>query len=184
VVDFTTKLESVRDVSLQGRPWGQTSLFDAIADTARTVAQRRNKHRALLVITDGVDTGSRLTPPQVSAIASEIDVPVYLLAVVNPLDHPGGEFGLFAADSHEAKTATLADLARWTGGDMRISSVPLHTAEAIQDVFAEMRHQYLITFEPGARPGWHPLEIRTVRKNFIVHARSGYMSGPSRTDSQ
>ena len=184
VVDFTTNLDQVRRVSLQGTPWGQTSLYDAIANTARAVAQRSNKHRALLVITDGVDTGSRMTPPQVSAVASSIDVPVYLLTVVNPLDHPGGEYGLLAVDSHEAKTATLADLARWTGGDMRISSVPQHTVEAVQDVFAEMRHQYLITFEPGARPGWHPLEIRTRKKNLVVHARSGYMSGPSRTDSQ
>jgi len=184
VVDFTTNLDKIRRVSLQGQPWGQTSLYDAIANTASAVAQRSNKHRALLVITDGVDTGSRMTPPQVSAIASSIDVPVYLLTVVNPLDHPGGEYGLLAVDSHEAKTATLADLARWTGGDIRISSVPQHTVEAVQDVFAEMRHQYLITFEPGERPGWHPLEIRTRKKNLVVHARSGYMSGPSRTDSQ
>jgi VWFA-related protein len=148
------------------------------------VAQRANKHRALLVITDGVDTGSHMSASEVSAIASSIDVPVYLLTVVNPLDHPGGEFGVVAIDSKEAKTATLADLARWTGGDMRIASVPEHTVEAIQDVFAEMRHQYLITFEPGDRPGWHPLEIRTRKKNLVVHARSGYMSGPSRIDSQ
>ena len=184
VADFRSDLDSIRRVSLEGRPWGQTSLFDAIADTARAVAERSNKHRALLVITDGVDTGSRLTPQEVSGIAAAIDVPVYLLAVVNPLDHPGSEYGLFAVDSHEAKTATLADLARWTGGDLRISSVPEHTVVALDDVLAEMRHQYLITFEPGARQGWHPLEIRTRKKNLIVHARSGYVSGPSRTDSQ
>lgn len=184
VVDFTTNLNTVRRVNLKGEPWGQTSLFDAIANSARAVAERANKHRALLVITDGVDTGSHMTAPQVSAIASAIDVPVYLLTVVNPLDHPGGEFGVLAADSREAKTATLADLARWTGGDMRISSVPEHTVAAIQDVFAEMRHQYVITFEPGERPGWHPLEIRTRKKSLVVHARSGYMSGPSRSDSQ
>jgi VWFA-related protein len=184
VVDFTRDLEQVRRVSLKGTPWGQTSLFDAIANTAEAVGQRGNKHRALLVITDGIDTGSHMTAGEVSGFASSIDVPIYLLTVVNPLDHPGGEFGVLAVDSKEARTATLADLARWTGGDMRIASVPEHTVEAIQDVFAEMRHQYLITFEPGERPGWHPLEIRTRKKNLVVHARSGYMSGPSRTDSQ
>jgi hypothetical protein len=51
--------------------------------------------------------------------------------------------------------------------------------EALQDLFTELRHQYLITFEPGVRPGWHPLEIRMRKKNLVVHARSGYMSGPS-----
>jgi VWFA-related protein len=184
VLDFTRDLGQLRSVSLRGKPWGQTSLFDAMGNTARAAALRANKHRALLVITDGVDTGSHLTAAEVSGIASSIDVPVYLLVVANPLDHPGGEFGVVAADSRETPTATLADLARWTGGDMRICSEPEQTVGAIQDLFAELRHQYLITFEPGERPGWHPLEIRTRKKNLVVHARSGYMSGPARTESQ
>jgi hypothetical protein len=116
----------------------------------------------------------------VSGIASSIDVPVYLLTVVNPLDHPGGELGVVASDGSSTATATLADLARWTGGDMRIASVPAHTVIAVQDLFAELRYQYLITFEPGTRPGWHPLEIRTRNGNLIVHARSGYFAGPAR----
>jgi VWFA-related protein len=179
VVGFTKDLGRVARVSLEGKPWGMTSLYDAIATTARAVAARANRHRALLVITDGVDTGSRLTAPEVSGIASAIDVPVYLLTVVNPLDHPGEELAVVEADGESSDTATLADLARWTGGDMRMASVPAHTVQAIQDLFAELRYQYLITFEPGARPGWHPLEIRTRNKGLIVHARSGYMAGPA-----
>jgi VWFA-related protein len=181
VVGFTTDLERVRRLSLQGKPWGQTSLYDAVAQTARTVAERANRHRAVLVITDGVDTASRMKAAEVSAIASSIDVPVYLLTVVNPVDHPAGEFGVLQTDGRVAETATLADLARWTGGDMRIASMPEHTLEAIGDLFLELRYQYLITFEPGQRPGWHPLEIRTRKKNLIVHARSGYTAGPSRS---
>src|SRR5687768_2843188 len=114
VVEFTTDLDRVRRVSLEGQPWGKTSLYDAIAQTARTVAERTNRHRAVLVITDGVDTGSRLRAPEVSGIASSIDVPVYLLTVVNPADHPGGEFAVLQTDGRVSDTATLADLARWT----------------------------------------------------------------------
>ena len=180
IVGFTKDLDRVRRVSLQGKPWGQTSLYDAVAETARLVADRTNRHRALLVITDGVDTGSRLKAPEVSAIASSIDVPVYLLTVVNPVDHPGGEFGVLQVDSKLAETATLGDLARWTGGDMRIASTPEHTAAAIVDLFAEIRHQYLISFEPGGREGWHPLEIRARKNDLIVRARSGYLAGRSR----
>jgi VWFA-related protein len=183
VVEFTQDLDRVRRVSLAGKPWGKTSLYDAIAATAKTVGERANRHRAVLVITDGIDTGSRMSAPEVSGIASSIDVPVYLLTVVTPLDHPGTEFAVIQSDSRTAETATLADLARWTGGDMRMASVPAHTVEAVQDLFLELRHQYLITFEPGASPGWHPLEIRTRKKNHIVHARSGYMAGPSRSGS-
>ena len=176
VVPFTTDLNRIRSLSLAGRPWGMTSLYDSIAATAKSVGERENKHRAVLVITDGVDTGSRMKAPEVSGIASSIDVPVYLLTVVNPLDHPGGELSVVGAAGEQTDVATLADLARWTGGDMRICSMPEHTLAAVDDLFGELRYQYLITFEPGLVPGWHPLEIRTRKKNLVVHARGGYMA--------
>jgi VWFA-related protein len=183
VVGFTKDTTKIHGVSLRGKPWGQTSLYDAVGHAAKAVAERANKHRALLVISDGVDTASKMTPAEVSGIASAIDVPVYLLRVVNPLDHPGGELEVIETDGRKAREATLADLARWTGGDIRVTSVPAHTSAAIQDLFTELRHQYLITFEPGPRPGWHPLEVRTRKKNLVVHARGGYMVAPTRSGS-
>ena len=183
VVSFTTDVSHIHKVNLKGKPWGQTSLYDAVAQAAQAVAERKTRHRAVLVITDGVDTGSRLTAPQVSGIASSIDVPVYMLRVVNPLDHPGGELEVIETDGRAVQQATLADLARWTGGDMRVTSVPAHTSVAIQDLFEELRYQYLISIEPGARPGWHPLEVRTRKKNLVVHSRGGYVAGPSRSGS-
>ena len=177
IVGFTSDLARLRRVRLDGTPWGKTSLFDAVAETARRVGERANRHRAVFVITDGVDTGSRLTAPEVSGIASGIDVPVYLLTVVNPVDHAGGEFGVSQTDGKTTERATLADLARWTGGDMRIASTGDHIGLSIVDMFDELRHQYLISFEPGEREGWHPLEIRARKNDLIVRARSGYMAG-------
>jgi VWFA-related protein len=174
VVGFTKDLAKLRRLSLEGTPWGKTSLFDAIATTAQAVAARDNRHRAVLVITDGVDTGSQMTPQAVSAIASAIDVPVYLLAVVHPLDHLGGAHAVVAADGRSAEVATLADLAKWTGGTMRMTSEAAHTVEEVKDLFAELRHQYLLIIEPGPRPGWHPLEIRTSNRDLVVHSRGGY----------
>lgn len=178
VVGFTKDLDLVRTVSLEGKPWGQTSLFDAIALAARSTGERANRHRAVLVITDGIDTRSRLTAAEVSSIASSIDVPIYLLTVVNPLDHPGGEHAVITTDQRTVETATLADLARWTGGDLRIASVPEHTQAELKDLFAELRYQYVIILEPGPRPGWHPLEIRVPGKSLVVQARRGYTTVP------
>ena len=73
---FTSDLQRIAALDLAGQPWGQTSLFDAIDLTARRASERASRHRAVLVITDGVDTGSRLTAAQVSGAASAIDVPV------------------------------------------------------------------------------------------------------------
>jgi VWFA-related protein len=177
IVTFTSDLARLRRVRLEGTPWGKTSLFDAIAQTARIVGDRSNRHRAVFVITDGVDTGSQMKAPEVSGIASGIDVPVYLLTVVNPVDHAGSEFGVLQTDAKATDRATLADLARWTGGDLRIASTGDHIGSSIVDMFEELRHQYLISFEPGEREGWHPLEIRARKNDLIVRARSGYMAG-------
>ena len=77
------------------KPYGQTSLYDAIAATARMVAEASKsgprglpQRSAVVVITDGVDTRSRMAPAEVAAAASEIDVPVYILAVVSSVDDP------------------------------------------------------------------------------------------------
>jgi len=177
VIDFTSDLTVFERLNLKGKPWGITSLYDAIGASARRVAERSNKHRALLVITDGVDTGSRLSAAEVSGIASSIDVPVYLLAVVSPLDHPDGELEAKPNEERRVLQTSLVDLARWTGGDTHFASVPSHTSVALQSILGELRHQYLLTFEPGARRGWHPLEVRVKKRNLVVHARGGYMAG-------
>src|SRR6186713_3228003 len=52
VVAFTTDTRTIHQVSLRGKPWGQTSLYDAVGQAARAVSERANKHRALLVISD------------------------------------------------------------------------------------------------------------------------------------
>jgi hypothetical protein len=66
---------------------------------------------------------------------------------------------------------------------MALSSDLEDATKALGELMGNLRHQYLISFEPGARPGWHPLEIRTRKKNLIVHARSGYMAGVARAGS-
>lgn len=162
-------------------PYGMTSLHDAIAATARLVARRKNAHRAVIVLTDGVDNGSRLSPPEVSGIASSIDVPVYIVAVLSPLDHPGVKTAVNS--ERPLPVGDLADLARWTGGELFLSSTPAHTSLAAREIVEELRHQYLIVFEPSGVAGWHALELRTRRDNLVVRARSGYIAGPGQRDS-
>jgi VWFA-related protein len=162
-------------------PYGMTSLHDAIAATSRLVASRNNLHRAVIVLTDGVDNNSRLSPPEVSGIASSIDVPVYVVAVLSPLDHPGAKSAVNS--ERPLPVGDLADLARWTGGELFLSSTPAHTSLAAREIVDELRHQYLIVFEPSGAAGWHALEVRTRRDNLVVRARSGYIAGPGLKDS-
>ena len=112
-------------------PFGATSLYDAIAETARRVADRPTTHRAVVVLSDGIDTRSRLTGPDVSAIATAIDVPVYLVAVVSPLDHPDAPTA--TGDAAEG-AGRLKDLARWTGGGVYFASSPREGSRAMTEL--------------------------------------------------
>jgi Ca-activated chloride channel homolog len=163
-------------------PFGMTSLNDAVAATAKELAGRPFAHRAVVVLTDGVDNASHLTAPEVSGIASSIDVPVYILAVVSPLDHQGASTAVNS--DRPVPIGDLADLARWTGGEVFVTSIPAQTSAAARQIIEELRHQYVLAFEPASRPGWHPLEVRAVRGRgpLMVRARSGYIAGQPRIE--
>ena len=180
VTSFTTDFKGLESkVDGVDPPFGQTSLFDAIAETARAVADavgggggRVPQRSAIVVLTDGIDTKSRLTAPEVSAIASSIDVPVYIVAVMSPVDDPRNpDYGTGALSSG------LTDLARWTGGDFFIAISPAHASIAARQIVGEMRNQYMLAFEASARAGWRPLEVRARDREHVVRARSGYTAG-------
>jgi VWFA-related protein len=158
---------------------GLTSLYDAIADTSKRLADRPSPRRAVIVVTDGIDTSSTMTPSDVSGIASAIDVPVYVVAVVSPLDHPGTEFAVPSAASSPIATH-LTNLAMWTGGTLTMVSAPAHASVAAREVITELRHQYLLAFESSRVPGWYALDVRTRRRELTVRARSGYFASQSR----
>jgi VWFA-related protein len=159
-------------------PFGMTSLHDAIAATSRDVAARPNLHRAVIVLTDGADNNSRLTPAQVSAIASSIDVPVYILTVVAPIDVAGTVAAVNAPRPDAA--GSLGDLSRWTGGRLFVASAADQAGLAAREIADELRHQYVIAFEAGSRPGWHPIELRVMDRRLSVRMRSGYLTGPAK----
>ncbi|HUC78404.1 MAG TPA: VWA domain-containing protein [Vicinamibacterales bacterium] len=179
VMPFTAGLKALPQAMKSVVPFGATSLHDAIADTAKRVGSREGRRRAVVVLTDGNDNASRLTPPQVSAIASEIDVPVYLFGIVPSIDNPTSEMATNSV-AQSALGGPLADLAAWTGGHAFVASTPAQRSAAARQIIDELRHQYLIAFESSGSPGWHPLVVRARQKDLIVRARSGYFAGQSR----
>ncbi|HYU79464.1 MAG TPA: VWA domain-containing protein [Vicinamibacterales bacterium] len=183
VAPFTVDTRALQGALGEVDPFGATSLHDAIAEAARRAATRggEGRRRAVVVITDGVDTASRLTPSEVSAVASEIDVPVYVIATVLPIDHPGREGSLVGQATTPTEAGTVEDLAMWTGGSFFYASTPSDTSQTARQVIEELREQYVIAFEPfAASRGWRPLEIRTRHKDLVVRTRSGYMAGGPR----
>jgi VWFA-related protein len=192
---FDTRLQRVRDFTSDFNsltaaiehvetPYGQTSLYDAVAETARAVAAGSGDHRdsaarvqrrAVVVLTDGVDTRSRLTAAEVTAIASAIDVPVYVLAVMSAVDDP--RVDVSPDNGRDEESSALRNLAHWTGGELFISTAPAHASIASRRIIDELRHQYVLAFEASVQAGWHPLEVRARNRNLVVRARAGYTAG-------
>ena len=113
---FTTNLSSLAGALNGLTPYGTTSLYDATAAAARRLAERSASHKAIVVLTDGIDTSSAYTAPEVSGLASSIAVPVYVMATVPSIDQRAM---MEAAErSDQSKAADLRDLAEWTGGQL------------------------------------------------------------------
>ena len=179
---FTAGLKTLPRSMSTVVPFGATSLHDAIAQTAERVGAREDRRRAVSVFTDGADNASHMKPAEVSAIASSIDVPVYIFGVVPAIDNPSADMSTTAGRS--AFEGPLSDLAAWTGGHVFVASTPVERSTAARQIVDELRHQYLIAFESSGAPGWHPLEVRAKGKDLTVRARSGYIAGQFRPTSQ
>ena len=170
---FTTEPDSLVVALGSTVPFGTTSLYDAIADTARKVEQHGAQRRAVLVITDGDDTSSSLEPAEVSGLASSIDVPVYVVAAVPSIDHPLN--GVRA----DQPSVDLRELAAWTGGDLVWVTNETEAVLRSQQILAELRHQYLIAIESAPHGEWRPIDVRVRNRKMTVRARSGYFSRPT-----
>ena len=183
IAPFTRGLKTLPDSMSAMTPFGATSLHDAIARMAERVGTREGRRRAVVVYTDGRDNASRMTPGQVSGIASSIDVPVYVFKAVPSIDNPSTEYSAREGRSSLSGSDTLSDLAAWTGGHIFVASTPAARCAAARQIVDELRHQYLITFESSGSSGWHPLEVRASSKDLTVRARGGYIAGQSRPNS-
>ena len=169
---FTANAGEIENALARVQPYGQTSLYDAIAQTSRQVATTPHSdphRRAVVVFTDGIDTSSLMKPEEVSAIASAIDVPVYVVTVVSQVDRDREKSG-------DPETP-LTSLARWTGGALFVTSAPAHESIAARQIVDELRHQYVLAFNATPGTGWRGLDVKTKDRDLTVRARSGYTAG-------
>jgi Ca-activated chloride channel family protein len=171
--DFTRDLASLRDALSEFEPFGTTSLYDATAATARQLAARSGTHKAIIVLTDGIDTSSEMTARDVSGLASSIDVPVFVVATVPSL----AERHMLEAADRFPDSADLRDLAEWTGGQLVFATTLVETVAASTQLIDGLRQQYVIAIEAANGGEWRRLDVRVRRPSTVVKARSGYFAG-------
>lgn len=173
--DFTRDLATLKNGLSDFQPFGSTSLYDATAGAARRLAARSGTHKAIIVLTDGIDTSSAMSAPEVSGLASSIDVPVFVVATVPMLDQ---RLMMEASErSTPSNAADLRDLAAWTGGQFVFASTLVETVVVASSLIDELRQQYVLAIEAANGHEWRRLDVRVKRPTAIVKARSGYFAG-------
>lgn len=177
---FTTSTGSVDSTLDDAAPFGATSLYDAIAETARRLQTYSEGRRAIVVLTDGVDTNSALAAPEVSARASALDVPVYIVATVPRIDQE--TYRERAANPNSRSTADARDLALWTGGDLLWATGSLGAVASARQILAELRQQYVMSVDSANDGSWRRLEVNVRDRRLRVRARSGYFVSDNHPD--
>jgi len=179
VYSFHTKVEQVQDFSpsrdlsplafaLTAR--GQTVLHDAIVRAAHDLAQRPEKRRALVVLSDGADSRSTASFDKALAAALAANATIYTVDMADRAT-TGAASGLSAA------AGVLREYAHKSGG--RFVSTPGGKAlrSAFGEIVGELSNQYTIGYHPAnrARDGrWRNIEIKVDRPAVSARTRRGY----------
>ncbi|HKB09605.1 MAG TPA: VWA domain-containing protein [Vicinamibacterales bacterium] len=172
---FTRELSTLKGALDDFEAFGSTSLYDATAAAARKLAERSATLKAIIVLTDGIDTSSAMSSREVSGLASSIDVPVFMVATMPSVDQ---RLILESAERGVSDAADLRDLAEWTGGQFVFASTLVETVVASSKLIDELRQQYILAIEAGTGGReWRRLDVRVRRPSATVKARSGYFAG-------
>lgn len=143
---------------------GGTSLYDAIVSGLyrfRSVAGRK----ALIVVTDGEDTTSRLTYDDMLSYARGARVPIYFIGI--------GIGGMLGAGS-----GTMKSLSAETGGVAYFIKGVDQLKETYDKLESDLRSQYLLTYYAQSGKDDHKyrtVEVQTNRTGAKVRTIRGYL---------
>jgi VWFA-related protein len=172
--DFTPSVSLLRDalegmhavpfkgLPKDGGPMPTTLLYDAVTSTAMNKLKDLSGRKAMVIISDGIDIGSRASLEVAVRQAQTANAIVYSVCYPNP---------------HESGCGYLKSLSDPTGGRMFDLGGKTPLAEIFRTIEDELRSQYSLAFVPDgtARPGvFQKLQVRVEGRGMRVLARKGY----------
>ncbi len=151
LTDFTTDKAKIQEGlgRLQIAAFSEANLFDALVDTSERMSDIEGR-KAILVLTSGVDTFSKLTYDQTRKRLQEAGVPVYaigLMQMERTLYDPyigGAERMTYLQADNELRT-----FAKETGGAAFFPRFEGEYGQIFAQVRQALRSQYVITYQPS-----------------------------------
>ena len=115
-----------------------TLLFDATYLASDEVLGRQSGRKAMVVLTDGDDVGSKLRLKDAIEAAQKADVVAYVLLITDPM--------------YASNYGDMNKLAEQTGGRVITVNRPDKLDKAFAEIAAELRSQYTLGFS-STNPG-------------------------------
>jgi VWFA-related protein len=173
------------------RGGGGTLLYDAVLLASDELMKKQTGRKALILLSDGVDTGSKVTLSEAVESAQRADTLVYSILFEDPnttyagLGGFGGGMGRRgmgrggpgAGMNRPDGRKVMEQISRETGGRF----FEVSRRQPIDKVFAsieeDLRNQYSLGYTPNqaeAVAGYRRIRLTTRQKGFVVQTREGY----------
>lgn len=150
-----------------------TVLYDAVYLSAHDMLAKEVGRKAMILLTDGQDEGSRLKIKDAVEAAQKADAIVYVLLCAD-------RGGYFSAGMGYYGESDMKKLTEQTGGRViNVGNKFDKLREAFDQVAAELRSQYNIGCTPTNTKldgAYRKLEIKN-KQNYKIQARAGYYAG-------
>ncbi len=158
---------------------GATRLNDAVFTVAQKVLANETGRKAMVILTDGGETGSQTSLPKAIEQAERGDIQIYsvLYSIQDTLGGPGSA-SLHATDPGQR---LLEQLSESTGGRAFAVSPTLSLRQIFAAIAQDLRLQYELGYTPPpATPPntYHRLELKVKQKKLTVQARKGFFAPP------
>ncbi|MFN8007433.1 MAG: VWA domain-containing protein [Terriglobia bacterium] len=179
------------------RRGGGTLLYDAVYLAANEVMKRKTGRKALVLLTDGVDTGSRVSLDTAIESAQRSDTLVYSILFTDPQAYSfgsggygGPHLGGYGGSGRHGGGGmpypqrqlpngkkTLERLSKETGAGFYEVKKDQSIEQIYGQINEELRNQYSLGYTPdraGAEPAYHRIHLTTKQKHLMVQTREGY----------
>jgi len=155
-------------------------LYDAILLASDELMRKQSGRKALILLTDGVDTGSKVSLSSAVEAAQRADTLVYSILFEDAEMYGGfgmGRMGGRGQINGANGRKVLEQISRETGGRFFDVSKKHPLAKVYDDIDEDLRHQYSLGYSPDrteAGGGYHRIRLTTKQKGLVVQTREGY----------
>ena len=162
-------------LSSPGAVGGGTVLYDAIYMISRDVLAKETGRKAMVILSDGGDNGSRRSIEEAIEQAQRADVQIYSVLYSMRNIYSGNDAG--KPPPLDTGRGALEKLSEATGG--RVFSVSRN--RSLRQIFADIGQDLRLQYELGYKPpsddkpnSYHKLELKAKDKKLTVQARKGF----------